>query len=199
MARPFILIGLSGRARSGKDTAAAHLVLRFDFYRYAFAKPLKDGLRAMFQLTHDHLEGELKERPLPDVGRSPRELMQTLGTEWGRQMVHPDLWLLLAERAILAAKAEGPGYLQMYPGMVVSDVRFENEAALIRRLGGTVIHLIRPEAPGVRSHSSEQGIAVADGDLVIRNDSNLAVFTSRLNAAGLEIIDRARREHTACA
>lgn len=203
MAKPFILIGLTGPARSGKDTAGQHIALRYGFDRYAFAKPLKDGLRAMFQLTDDHLDGALKERPLPDLGRSPRELMQTIGTEWGRHMVHPDLWLLLAERRILNVREETARLGYGFTGLVITDVRFENEAALIRRHGGSVIHLVRPDAPDVRAHSSENGVSFKERDVRIMNDCSLPEFRHRLEFAMTQIIDaaqvRAKEEAFKCA
>lgn len=91
-----LLIGLTGSARSGKTTAAKHMAIEHGLLHYAFAQPLKAMLAQGMNLTDDHLEGALKEQPLPWLGKAPRELMQLLGTEWGRGMVHSDLWLLLA-------------------------------------------------------------------------------------------------------
>lgn len=167
-----LLIGLTGSARCGKTTAAQHLSHMHGLIHYAFAMPLKGMLANGFNLTDAHLDGDLKEQPLPWLDKSPRELLQTLGTEWGRGLVHGDLWLLLAEQNLHNLASMLPGAT----GAVISDVRFENEAEFIRQRGGVVIHIQRPDAPDVAAHSSEAGIAIHDNDLVIHNDGELADF-----------------------
>ena len=93
-----LIIGLHGLARTGKDTAARYLAAHYVLLSYAFAEPLKAAIMQMFNLTAEHIEGALKEEPLPGIGKSPRQLMQLLGTDWGRDLVHRELWLLLAEQ-----------------------------------------------------------------------------------------------------
>ncbi|WP_339521781.1 deoxynucleotide monophosphate kinase family protein [Pseudomonas sp. EL_65y_Pfl2_R96] len=173
-----LLIGLAGRARSGKDTAAQHLVNNHGFQSYAFADPLRDGLMHILNLSPCDFEGEQKEHPLPWLGRSPRELMQSLGTEWGRNNVHPELWLLLAAQNLdLLARTHDTAR-----GFVVSDLRFENEAQFIRNRGGVVIHLYRPSAPAVNAHVSEDGIRCLEQDLMLANDACLATLRENLNS-----------------
>lgn len=163
-----LLIGLAGPARSGKSTAADHLVRNHLLEHYAFADPLRSGLMEIFNLDPDDFEGERKEQPLDWLGRSPRELMQSMGTEWARQLVHPDVWVKIAEQNL--------NYLQnslsSVVGFVVSDVRFENEAEFIRQRGGTILHISRPDAPAVNPHASEAGIHVKQPDLIVRNTSD---------------------------
>ncbi|MDP3848602.1 MAG: deoxynucleotide monophosphate kinase [Pseudomonas sp.] len=173
-----ILIGLHGLARTGKDTAANYLVAHYLLAVYAFASPLKTALQQMFNLTAEQLNGALKETPLPIIGKSPRELMQLLGTEWGRHSVHNDLWLLLARQNMDNMLELQDGYL---PGFVISDVRFENEATWIRAQGGTVLHLLRPDAAAVNPHISEAGVAIHDNDLVIHNDADLQHLYTQLD------------------
>lgn len=164
-----ILIGLAGLARSGKDTAARYLAAHLTLISYAFADPLKQALASMFHLTAAQLEGAEKEQPLPWLGKSPRELMQLLGTEWGRDLVHPHLWLLLAEQNLqLLAEHD-----QAMKGVVIRDVRFDNEAEWIRSKGGVILHLSRPDAAAVAQHSSESGVTKGLGDYLIRNDGAL--------------------------
>jgi Deoxynucleotide monophosphate kinase len=168
-----ILIGLAGRAGSGKTTVANYLSGRHGFLAYAFASPIKQALSAMCRLTDEQLEGEAKEETIDWLGRSPRFLMQTLGTEWGRALVHRDIWLLLAERHLAGARERWAGYRRGKPfSMVLSDVRFENEAAWIRERGGIVAHVVRDS--GRRSgHASEAGVELIDGDWRIDNSGSL--------------------------
>lgn len=184
-----ILIGLTGRARSGKTTAAEHLARTYLLEQYAFADPLRDGLMAIFNLDPTDFEGDRKEQPLGWLDCSPRQLMQSMGTEWARNTVHPDVWVKLAEQNLeYMTKALGAVL-----GFVVSDVRFENEADLIRRRGGTVIHILRPNALAVNPHISEAGIAANSADLTLPNYGTVEGFLRSLDETFLMIRERHQR------
>lgn len=172
-----LLIGLHGRARTGKDTAARYLAAQWCLYSYAFADPIKAAIAQLFNLTQEHIEGNLKEVLLPGIGKSPRQLMQLLGTEWGREQVHPELWLLLAAQNIAYQQEVDQSH---YNGVVIRDVRFENEADWIRRQGGHVVQILRPDAHSVSAHSSESGIAIHDNDFVVHNEGTVEDFQRQL-------------------
>lgn len=158
------IIGIAGKARSGKDTLANMIVEITGGYRYGFADPIKLMTDAWLERGED--TNAAKEAPIPQLGKSRRQLWQTLGTEWGRNLIHPDLWLIIAGWAL-----EKWG-----PGMVISDVRFENEAAWIRSKGGLIVHIERPEADGkvgVANHASEAGIRMDSNDGYFLNDRGL--------------------------
>lgn len=184
-----LLIGLAGAARSGKTTAAAELAAHFGFIDYAFAQPLKAMLAEGLNLSVAQLEGAEKEAPLPWLGKSPRELLQTLGSEWGRGLVHRELWLRVA-RQNLDNLAECH---QQALGIVISDVRYEDEAAFVRQRGGVLVHILRPDAPPVRAHATEAGLAIGDDDLVIHNDGDLAEFRQRVRETVQRVAARAGR------
>lgn len=171
----FRLLALAGAAGSGKDTAAQLLRHRFDFARAAFAGPLKRGLCAMFDWEQVLLDNrEWKEAVMPDIGKSPRQLMQTLGTEWGRNLVHPDLWLLLAQRQVDYAKRVG------LRGIVFTDCRFENEAAFVLAQGGHVLHIVRPGTAAVAAHVSESMLPSHVVSAQIMNDGTLSELGDRV-------------------
>ena len=173
-----ILIGLAGRARVGKDTVARYLAAHLTLISYAFADPLKQALAGMFHLTAAQLDGSEKEQPLAWLGKSPRELMQLLGTEWGRDLVHPQLWLLLAEQNLqLLAEHD-----QAMEGVVIRDVRFDNEADWVRSKGGVILHITRPDAIEVATHTSESGVTHRPGDLSLVNDGTLDQLYDEIDA-----------------
>ncbi|CAH0154181.1 deoxynucleotide monophosphate kinase [Pseudomonas mediterranea] len=178
-----ILIGLAGLARSGKSTAADHLVRNHLLEHYAFADPLRSGLMEIFNLDPDDFEGTKKELPVDWLGRSPRELMQSMGTEWARQLVHPDVWVKIAEQNL--------NYLQntlsSVVGFVVSDVRFENEAEFIRQRGGTILHIVRPDAPSVNPHVSEAGIQHQRGDITVYNSRSIESLRRQLDGCVIAV------------
>lgn len=125
------LIGLLGRKGSGKDTAAAVLIAN-GYRNVKFAGCLKDMLKVLLckqGLSNDviqrMIEGDLKETPTVFLdGKTPRFAMQTLGTEWGRNLIGDDFWVNTALR-----EAEGIN-------AVVTDVRFPNEMDAIQSAGG---------------------------------------------------------------
>ena len=162
-----ILIGLTGPAGCGKDSVANFLV-GHSFNRYALAGPLKDMLSSMLGIDREQWDDRVwKEAVLPWLGKSPRQMAQTLGTEWGRQQVHPDLWVMLMLRQWETVRAG------VSPRMVVTDVRFDNEAIAIINAGGTVWKVDREKLPSVAEHSSEKGVSPALIEGVIKNYGTL--------------------------
>lgn len=162
MARPNI-IGIAGRARSGKDTVAEFILASIGGYRYSFADPIRAMLVPLGVDMTDPYWQARKEEVIPALGVSPRRMMQTLGTEWGRQLIHSDLWLLMAQQRLI----------NHGPGMIIPDVRFENEAAWVRRHGGMIIHILRPNSKEVEAHASENGVEIMPSDAQLFNTGTL--------------------------
>lgn len=174
------LLGLAGRKGTGKDTAAYHLVLAHGFRQIALADPIRDGLRAMLGLSSDELlDRSIKETAIDWLGVSPRHLMQTLGTEWGRNNVARDVWLRVATRRLEAIANSRQGTPAR---IVVSDIRFDDEADWIRSHGGRVIHIRRPMACSQHDqHASEAGVTIGLGDHIVRNISTIERLHERLD------------------
>lgn len=169
------IIGITGPARSGKDSlASALLKVAANGERMSFAAPIRSFVAGLLDVTVRELEDSpIKEAPQADFGgKSPRQMMQTLGTEWGRDLIDPNLWITVARRRLERFAAMHPS---VRPDVVVfSDVRFENEAAMIRALGGHIIHMSRPDAQAVNAHVSEAGVAAAEQDTTVFNHGSLS-------------------------
>lgn len=158
----FPLIGLAAKAQSGKSTVARFLA-DFDYTELSFAEPIRKFVAELVGVSREDLEKpEIKETVIPWVGQSPRQMMQTLGTQWGRELVREDFWIRRAMTAV-----------ERVNRAVISDVRFDNEAQAIRDAGGVVVHLVRPDALVVAAHASEQGVTRDPRDYVIVNDGTL--------------------------
>lgn len=190
-----ILIGLAGPAGCGKDTAADYLCDRHGFVSYSFAQPLKSMLAAMLglsdqELAEQYLTREKKEQPIPALGKSPRELLQTLGTEWGRLTIDTNLWLNIAQIRLGSMQDQFPHAR----GIVISDVRFCNEANWIRYCRGTVVHVDRQAAIPVRAHISERGPDRMASDAILDNSGTLNSLYLRLDALVEELGNRSRPE-----
>jgi len=152
------LIGIAGPARAGKDTLCSYMLDNLDgiWLRSSFADPLKEMLRAIGVDCSDDKKAVVSD----DYGVTPRHMMQTLGTEWGRQTIDNDIWVKAFAR-LNAGKC-----------VIVPDVRFENEAELVRE-HGILIHLVgRGGIEG--KHVSENAIEFKPGDIVIDNSRDLA-------------------------
>ena len=165
-----LVIGFAGKARSGKDTAGAYLVDQYQFLRYSFAQPLKDATNIMFHLTDKQIEN--KEKPAEPWGRSPRELYQKVGTDIARA-IDVNVWVKGAD----IFKNDNPGR-----SIVITDVRFSNEADWIRSHGGVVIFL-ESKTRGIHEHtdhSSENGLTGEDVDLIMENDGTIEAFHEKL-------------------
>lgn len=179
-----LVIGLAGQARSGKDTASGFLESRLRLARLSFADPIRDMLAAGLGLSPACFEGPTKERPLSGYhGVSPRHLMQTLGTEWGRQCVGPDIWLE-AMSARIALLSEGS-----VMGVIIPDVRFANEAAFVRSRGH-LLHIHREARTGIDNpgHVSELPVPFRAGDYWVPNSGSIEDLHHHLGIIAAEIV-----------
>lgn len=168
-----ILIGLSGPAGCGKDTIANHLA-SYGYHRYTLAMPLKMGLETMLGIPLSVWDDRVqKEQIIPWLGKSPRQVAQTLGTEWGRQHVHPELWVRLMLRKWDEVRQSRS------PRMVVTDVRFDNEAQAIISAGGTVWRVEREKVAPVAEHVSEKGVNPALIEGSFKNSGTLDQLEAR--------------------
>ena len=173
---PRVLIGITGRKGHGKDTAAEAL-LGFEVVKFAGA--LKAALRAYMvyvgldRATIDRMiEGDLKEQPADCFrGRTPRYAMQTFGTEWGRDTIGSDIWTeAFRERA------------KQFERVVCTDVRFPNEVALIRSMGGVTVRIVRPNAfyGADFNHVSERYIDGMPVDHEILNNGSISELRTKM-------------------
>lgn len=160
-----LVIAFTGLIGSGKTTAAFRLIEEHGFRRVRFAGPLKDMAYA-FGLSYEQIDGKLKEEPCTLIGgKTPREFMQLLGTEFGRNLIDPNIWIHAWNHAVH----------QVPPsvGVVVDDCRFPNEAEAVRKLSSKarIVRIIRKGQGTRQAHVSElQQFAV---DSILENDEGL--------------------------
>ncbi|MEY9147638.1 hypothetical protein [Bradyrhizobium elkanii] len=191
------VIGLSGFAQSGKTTAALYLEKKYGVRRKHIAEPLRAMLAVLLQanglsseMISRYLEGDLKESVIPELGVTSRYAQISIGTEWGRELISQDLWANTWARGI----ADGESVMN-------DSVRFPNEAAAIRKLGGVVIMIKRPGTKPAKFkwgklgeflydklglmwgvHDSER-IDRIKPDFIIHNDSSVEQLQADLDAA----------------
>lgn len=186
------IVGFTGVAGSGKDTAAQALVGR-GWVRIGLADPLKRACQEWFGWPDALLWGASELRSHPDAARgglTPRHALQHLGTGFGRacwadtwvdlllrdaERVTSGGWSYSPESGAVSARASGR-FAPPASGVVVTDVRFANEVDAIRRAGGRVLRVERRGAGLVgaaASHASEREIARLVVDGVLYNDRSI--------------------------
>lgn len=167
----FKIVGFTGDAGAGKDTAASGLI-DAGWQKVSFADPIKEALNAMMGWNmSDWSDREWKESEDVLLGRSPRYMAQTLGTEWGRDTIHPNIWIALG--------------LQRSHGhpTVIPDVRFDNEAEAVFDYGGKLIEIVRPDNPFAieGGHASEAGVDPKYITHTIVNDGDVGKMISTVD------------------
>lgn len=184
-----IIIGVAAKKRAGKDTLCEMLGKYQPFTQVAFADALWKTLLAAdpwidcdgFLPKYRRLT-ELNEKygyekcktEFPEV----RRLMQQLGTDGVREHVGQNTWLNIVEDQIKANPTTN---------FLVSDLRFDNEAAMVHRLGGWVVKLERGTSSS-DEHISES-IAGIHHDVLYVNNSSL----NDLDEFAGELIRRIKR------
>jgi hypothetical protein len=155
------VIGLySSVMGSGKSTIANYLVEKHGFVLVKFAEPLKAMIETLVPFLNpmcvdpkDYTEGSEKEKKLFGFdGLTTRRLMQTLGTEWGRNTIMDDFWVRIAKNRINTIRAFSHGEVG---GIVIDDLRFPNEYQVLKELGAEFWKVERPDAVEYVEHASE--------------------------------------------
>jgi hypothetical protein len=145
-----MIIGICGLIGSGKDTIADYLQNIHQFRRESFAHTLKDAVSSVFGWDRELLEGRTRESrewreqvdfwwadrlKMPNL--TPRWALQYWGTEVCRRGFHDDIWIASLENKLRTT----------HDDIVISDCRFPNEIAAIKRAGGRVIRVTRGPEP----------------------------------------------------
>ena len=186
-----MIVGFGYEKRSGKDTAGRRLVEHHGFRRLAFADRLKAAGALICGFSEEQCHGALKDVADEFWGFTPGWFFQQFGTEVCR-VIDPDTWVKVVARVL----AKTP----LWVNVVLTDVRYPNEADLIRRAGGFVVRVDRPglerragEEAGRRSgdHTSERALVGYNFDAVLLNDGTLAELDARVDAM---LADLTRRE-----
>lgn len=149
-----MIIGLSGIAGSGKDSTANIIIKNHEnWVKTSFAKSMKDAVAAMYGLPRDLLEGDTKESrewreqpvdfwgdKLGIEGLTPRKILQNFGTELVRKNIDSAFWVFRTEYELQKLEEEGKNVL-------ITDVRFPNEAEMIKAHGGQIWHVFCGDIP----------------------------------------------------
>lgn len=151
--KPKTIIAFTGPKGIGKTFTASHLLVGANVPQPAeimsFAGPLKKMAAAILPTVAFTPEGkEITDYGL--CGKTPRFIMQTLGTDWGRKLIGDDIWTEAMKFAIHESDSES---------IIIDDLRFDNEAELVKSMGGIVIALSGRGVEYTGEHESEKPIS----------------------------------------
>jgi|TARA_R110000822_G_scaffold1158_2_gene5201 hypothetical protein len=176
-----MIIGITGKARSGKDTIGDHLEESLGFTKVSLAEPIKRVVKDVFQLTDFQTYDEVeREKPLehwPDW--TPRKLFQFVGTESFRELIDPQIWIKSLWVRIQNDLKDDPN-----THFVITDLRFPDELDFLTKnvKSETVFKTIKVTRPncdgnvGIQGHATESHNL--ETDFVIVNDSDIiALYT----------------------
>lgn len=190
-----IVIGISGHAGSGKDSAAEALVRSGRFVRVSLADEIKSAAMRWFGFEYGQVYGPSERRnehsPRYPSGPTARHVLQLLGTEFGRALF-PNCWV---DCALHNARL----HLMASKSVVIPDVRFLNEILGIRAAGGRLVRIKRDGAgldgaAGAHVSETEQDSIPDDAfDAVIVNDGTL----EELEGAVMQLVAGWEREMAA--
>lgn len=196
----YLVLGIAGRAGAGKDTCADVLCENYQFFRMAFADPVRAEITDAFgidpglfllpskEVKTDALAiGRCNDSAfialMAKVGenisapRSPREIMRWWGTEYRRRQ-NPAYWLERAAETINDATRRG------FRRIAITDVRFQNEADFVRLYNGEIWLITRTETDLITAnHQSEREISSIHPDTIISNNKSMSRYAFEIMKA----------------
>jgi hypothetical protein len=182
-----MIIAIAGYKRSGKDSIADYLVESHNFTRYAFADPMYEMVKIMFDWDENRVRQE-KEVVDPRWGISPRQALQSIGTEWAQ-------WTLMRQfssfKDVTGRKVWVNRFRIWYNNeqfhhdmkqinVVIPDLRFPHEAEVLDEMGAILWRVIRPDLEKTDSHESERYCDELEVNYEITNDGTLEELHSEV-------------------
>jgi len=168
--KPLLIIGIKGRKDTGKSTVAEYLKEAYNMEEYYFSKPLKEIICILTGWSEDFVNGSTPEfkrlretEKHPDFNMTCREMLVEIGTNLFRKQVNENVWVNIARwRSTQTGNA-----------LIFSDLRFPNECALVKELGGTIIRLKRDTDWELDESDETEQEFDTEGEIVIDNNGTL--------------------------
>jgi hypothetical protein len=173
-----VIFGITGQKYNGKDTVGSYLIENKNFKKFSFAEPIKDVSKLLFGFNDEQVNGKEKETIDVKWNVTPRTIMQFIGTEMFRKMmpqvipnIGEDFWVTLTMNKVNEYKNN----------VVITDVRFDNEIAAIRKNGGKIIRVVRPGIKSTSTHESEINILNLKVDYEVINDGTIEELYQKIS------------------
>lgn len=171
-----MIIGLTGRMGTGKSTAINAIRKLKDLpytpvFNVKFAAPLYEMQEHIYEMIKP-----VYKRPVDFI--KDRKLLQWLGTEFGRNSISETIWVDLWTAEVRKLQSESPRSI-----IVCDDVRFDNEAETVHKLGGHIVQIVSDKSDnridtraGLAQHASEAGINPKSVDYIVTNNETVLEF-----------------------
>jgi dephospho-CoA kinase len=158
-----VIIGIIGNKQVGKDTFADILCKHYNYKKYSFADPLKRTCKELFDLTDEQLTNPiLKETVDKRWNKTPRQILQFIGTDIIRKYVAKDFWITRFENWLLKENSNK---------IVIPDIRFSNELEAVKNKNAIIIKIERINNNLSDNHISELELNSYNGyDIYINNN-----------------------------
>ena len=171
-----IIIAFTGNKGHGKDTAA--IPFKGVATRLQFAYLLKKICSLMLGMDMDTQMNGLSKETIDDTwGVTPRQVMQVVGTDLFRNQLKKLLpTIKIGDGESLWAKRMEMEIndIGIYRDVVITDCRFIDEAAMVKRMGGVIVRVVRPGMECSDTHASEVEQASIEADYTLVNDGTEA-------------------------
>ena len=167
------VVSFWGKAGSGKSQAARILVTKYGYKPISFATPIKNVMEKFLDIfgeDRNHVWSK-KQQPIASLnGLTGRYLLQTFGTEWGRDLIDKNLWANIARKRISTALGRGER-------VVIDDLSFVNEEIMLQEFGASIVQITRDDEKDLKHTSENQNLT---SDYVLENNGNLTTLTKKL-------------------
>ena len=170
-----MIIGFTGQMGSGKSTAIERLK------KYAGRVELVKFAGPIYDIQEYVYSRIASVYTRPDTFTKDRKLLQWIGTDWGRDTISQTIWLDLWKAKVRSVQNQ-----HIYtPNLTIvcDDVRFDNEAEMVKSLGGHVVQIISDKTQnridttaGIVHHKSEAGLDPKLVDYTVTNNGTIAEF-----------------------
>ena len=191
MLYPVRIIALTGKKGCGKSIASEHINKLYNSHKLSFSTPLKKAISEIFDFRNNECY-DVNKKEIIDYrwGLSPRELMQTIGTEVFREkineilpnlhMPYNNIWISNMYFRIRDIEEEYKHSIYKYNTYVIDDCRFEDEYNFVKNLGGYVIKINRNQEiySKTDTHESEKGCSF---DFEIENNGSVGEFKIKID------------------
>lgn len=174
-----ILLALTGLQAAGRGIVASRLVSHHGFIVHRFETPIRRMLSVGLGIDDATLDARDKSVPLDGYGGvTLRQMKRTLGQEWGRRMIHSDVWVTAWARSMPDA-----------PRVVADDLGFFNEAHAVHNMGGEVWRIDRPSLT-ITDHPAHQVMRELPTDITVQNLTTISALVSAVDEAAEAMIAR---------
>lgn len=175
------LIGLAGRAETGKDTAAIILRDALELRTYTFAEPVTRKCAQLLDMEHHEFLMLPKKTPCSIGAITKRELMQHMGADLRKENKY------FATEYVQHQMDCNEDNNYLFNGQLITDVRLPLEVDWVRSKSGIIIHIKNPNAEPAPADITEQDLEIQENDYVLINDKDKQTFENRVRSLAIQL------------